>query len=210
MLWHTVRVKCCAGAEHKSTKSVRLRSTWLVTRLLRLPHYPSNEYNSTIQLCHIWSPFNPLNPMSDQYWIFLRILKHYEADKWSEERITSIRKLLLVLISNSLKYHHENCTADSKENLKNGNFGVKGLRSTQLVTRLNWVSHLILTFNRMQLKYTTYDLLVNQPSISLSTLTDGAATAEVKDPLDLSPKTKLLASSSVENFLYLAPGKPLT
>ena len=140
----------------------------------------------------------------------LRILKHYEADKWSEKRITSIRKLLLVLISNSLKYHHENCTEDSKENLKNGNFGVKGLRSTQLVTRLNWVSHLILTFNRMQLKYTTYDLLVNQPSISLSTLTDGAATAEVKDPLDLSPETKLLASSSVENFLYLAPGKPLT
>ena len=47
-------------------------------------------------------------------------------------------------------------------------------------------------------------------NISLSTLTDGAATAEVKDPLDLSPETKLLASSSVENFLYLAPGKPLT
>ena len=62
----------------------------------------------------------------------------------------------------------------------------------------------------MQLKYTTYDLLVNQPLMSLSTLTDGAATAEVKDPLDLSPETKLLASSSVENFLYLAPGKPLT
>ena len=141
---------------------------------------------------------------------FLRILKHYEADKWSKKRITSIRKLLLVLISNSLKYHHENCTADSKENLKNGNFGVKGLRSTQLVTRLMGLSpdpHI--QQNAIKVHHIWYPC---KPTInvSLSTLTDGAATAEVKDPLYLIPETKLLASSSVENFLYLAPGKPLT